>query len=166
MNEEISKLIESLFKTQWDAITPTAPAMKYENVSFVQPTSGEWATMTIIPGSSTQISMGSQKVERQLGIVIFQIFTPKNSGTRRAKVIEDLIAGIFRYKMFSIAHDGTIATNVNGMVITVVNPDLIASSDVSSTILFRSPEPIAVGDRIDFYQQNLKVPFQADKLFS
>lgn len=185
MNEEIAKLIEEIFSTQW-ALKTSPPAVKYNNVPFRQPANGELITMTIVPGSEQQMSMGDEKVERQLGVVVFQIFTPKNIGDRRAKQIADLIAGVFRFRQFVLWSDNTITTLANGKVITLAQAgfllteglDILTTEDgqrillegadtlPKTTILFRAPYPRDVGERSVYYQLNFIVPFQADRLFS
>lgn len=184
MNEDIARMIETIFKTQWDLKT-NAPAVKFRNVAFTQPANGEWVTLTIVPATAFQASLGDQKIERQLGSVIFQIFTPLNTGDRRAKAISDLIASIFRYITFVMMSDNTITTVLNGRVITLVQAgfletedgDILTTEDGEGLLiegaettpkmitLFRSPIPHDVGERDTYYQLNMSIPFQADRLF-
>lgn len=143
MFEATAKVLEVQFNTQNLAqVAPAAPfAVKWPNTPFKQPTNGEWVVPTIVPGSGRQDSMGSPKLERQLGIVTVQIFVPKNSGDRRARAIADTVASWFRYQTFK---DDTTGTNV----------------------ILRAPEATKVGERADSYQLNLRIPFQAERLFS
>src|SRR5438067_1643878 len=118
MNEAIARIIEFTFKTKWDALLPAISA-KYQNVTFVQPTTNEWIAMSILPGSGTQITLGQQRVTRQLGVVMFQIFTPKNIGTRRAKQISDLIAQQFRFMQWWLKANGDVMQTKTGVVIRI-----------------------------------------------
>lgn len=134
MFEEIARIVEVKFATDY-----TATPVRFRNVPFKQPPAGEWIAPSVIPGDGVQASLGDSKLERQLGVLMVQVFTPKNSGDRRAKALADLVAALFRYKT-------------------------IADSGVN--VIFRAPAVGDVGERIDSYQVNVNVPFQAEKIFS
>lgn len=134
----VAKLIETRFKTGWEAVYSTIP-IRFKNVPWKQPTGGEWVSLSIIPGDGRQASLGSGKLERQLGIVVVQIFTPKNTGSRRSYDLADAAATILRYQTLSEA-------GVN--------------------VILRAPELANVGERMDNLQDNLKIPFQAEKIFN
>lgn len=142
MFEATAKVLEVRFKARNDAqVSPAAPfPVKWPNTPWKQPTSGEWVTPTIVPGSGRQDSLGSPTLERQLGLLMVQIFVPKNSGDRRARAIADVISDWFRYQTFK---DDPTGTNV----------------------ILRAPELIKVGEKNDVYQLNLNIPFQAERLF-
>lgn len=138
MFELTHKIIESALKTGWLASSASAVPVRWPNVPWKQ-TATEWISLRIIPGDGRQASLGSGKLERQLGIVIVQVFTPKNSGTRRAGVLSDIVGSIFRYRTVT---------------------------DTGVSVIFRAPELGDVAERMDQYQQNVKIPFQAEKIFS
>ena len=142
MFEATAQLLETRLQTQNAAqVSPAAPfAVKWPNIPWKQPTSGEWLNVSIVPGTGRQDSLGSPTLERQLGILLVQIFVPKNSGDRRARKIADTIAGWFRYQTFRDTPSGT-------------------------QVDCRAPELIKVGERNDIYQLNLRVSFQAQRLF-
>lgn len=185
MNQEIARVIELTFQNLWSR-NPNAPKVKFKNVPFKQPPSGEWITLTIVPSGSSMASLGTTKVERQLGIVTFQVFTPKNSGDRRSKQIVDMICDIFRNNEFIQKANGEIYNTTIGNVIviqaelsilTTESGDIITTesgsqigltveSPVTLRIVFRSPYPKDVGERDDIYQTNVICPFVADMLFS
>lgn len=187
MNADIARMVETIFSTQW-ALVQSPPAVKYRNVSFTQPDNGEWVTLTIQPGSGTQASIGDQPIERQFGILNFQIFTKKDIGDRRAKKIADMIAGVFRYKTFALDSGGAISTFANGTVLTLEEAGLLTTEGgailttesgvgllleggnqqtvCTMAMLFRSPVPYDVGERAAYYQLGMTIPYQADKLFT
>lgn len=185
MQEILAKIIETFFTTQWALLT-TPPAIRYRNVPFKQPANGEWVSFWIHSTNVGQISLGTEKVERQIGTVAYIIVTPKNIGDRRAKVIADMIGDIFRFQQVALMSDGSITQLQNGIVIQVVaagalkteaddileteGGDDIETENAAATpvltLLFRSPEPIDVNSKTDYYQLNLSVPYQADKIYT
>jgi hypothetical protein len=59
----------------------------------------EYVHPVIQSGKTSQITMGGvTKAYRRIGVVTFQIFVPKNSGTKRSREIGDLISGLFMGK--------------------------------------------------------------------
>jgi hypothetical protein len=137
---EISrKLLETAFKTYWEAITPALPPIQFENAPFAQPAAGEWIRFTVRFGSGQQASLGSTPLEFQNGQVIVQIFTPKNGGSRRAAVLADLVAAGLRYRQMNDATTGVVV-------------DAFA------------PEMVPVGERSDSYQENVRVTFRAQHI--
>lgn len=126
-------------KAGWTAGPASTVAIRWPNVPWKQPDSGEWISFKLIPGDGEQKSLGSSKLERQFGLVMVQVFVPKNKGTRRAYVLGDAVGAIFRYQ--TVARDGV-------------------------SVEFLTPELADVSERADTYQTNVKVPYRADKLFS
>lgn len=133
-----AQLIETKFQTDWTAANPSVP-IRFKNVPWKQPTSGEWVALTIIPGDGRQDSLGSGKLERQLGIIVVQVFTPKGGGSRRSLTLADSVASVFRYQTLS---------------------------DANVAVVLRTPMLTNVGERSDAYQDNVRVPFQAERIFS
>lgn len=134
-----SKICETRLKTGWTASAASAVTIRWPNVPWRQPDTGEWISFKVIPGDGEQASLGSGKLERQFGLVVVQVFTPKNKGTRRALVLADIIGDIFRYR---------------------------TESDSDVKVIFRAPQMADVGERADQYQTNVKVEYQAEKIFS
>ncbi len=134
----VHKTIETTLKTGVLASAePTLP-IRWPNVPWKQPTAGEWIALKIVPGDGMQASLGQTKLSRQLGLVMVQVFTPKNSGTRRALDLADLIGSIFRHQTKT-------------------------SSDVS--VIFREPQMGDVGERMDNFQTNVQIPFQGERIY-
>jgi hypothetical protein len=127
----IQNTIESRFNTLWGATTPVA----YPNVTFVKPSSGEWAALQVKFGSQNQASLnaGTQRFYRQKGIVTVQIFTSLNRGAKRAMTLADQTAAIWR------------GIQVNG-------------------ITFYAPETVVIGNVEGVYQVNVSTSFYVDEL--
>lgn len=134
-----SKICETRLKTGWEAAAASTVAIRWPNVPWRQPDAGEWISFKLIPGDGEQASLGSGKLERQYGLVMVQVFTPKNKGTRRALVLADIIGDIFRYR---------------------------TETDSSVSVIFRAPQMADVEERADQYQTNVKIEYQAEKIFS
>ncbi len=129
------QILESTFATAWANTTPVA----YDNAPFKQPADGRFVRVTMVRGDSEQLNLGSVKGERQHGVMMIQIFAPKNTGTATAEDLADQAAEIFRMKQF------------------MQDP---------VTVNCRNPKQNQVGSRADFYQLNLVVPFEADGFFN
>lgn len=134
-----SKICETRLKTGWEASSASAVAIRWPNVPWRQPISGEWIAFHLLPGDGEQASLGSSKLERQYGLVMVQIFTPKNKGTRRALDLADIVGSLYRYR-----------TEVDSGV----------------SVIFRAPQMADVAERADQYQTNVKIEYQAEKVFS
>lgn len=130
-------LLESTFATGWAA---SGVAVAYPNVPFKQPPD-EFVRFSILAGMSEQISLGESKLERRFGVVVVQIFTPKNSGNLRANELADAAASIFRYKQ-------------------------LVNAGAGLTVNMRAPNTVPAGSRPDYYQVNMTVPFEANAYFS
>jgi len=139
MFEIIAKLIETRMQTGWNASSASTVPIRWENTPWKQPATMEWVALTVIPGDGRQESLGASKLERQLGIVTVQVFTPKNTGKRRAMVLADIVGSVFRY-----------------MTVT----------DSGVNVIFRAPELGQVGERKEQYQTNVVIPFIGEKIFS
>jgi hypothetical protein len=88
--------IVARFESQWSALQPEIP-FTYDNqgeADFI--TRGSpWVRVTVLPGTRTQVAMGSVRRWRSLGIVTVQIFTPAGSGTGLATRLADTVRDIF-----------------------------------------------------------------------
>lgn len=90
--------IRDRFKTQWEASFSPAPAVQYPNVEFEVPNLDAWARLNIVQAGSQWASMGDpgNNVERNVGQVTVQIFTPSGEGEGLALEYADVVRGIFR----------------------------------------------------------------------
>jgi hypothetical protein len=129
--DKIRSMVESRLATGWGTRTP----IKFENVTFVQPTTGDWIAISTMFGQSTQISMGSPKFERIRCLVMVQIFTDKNCGQKTALLHAGFLRNIFQSQQI-------IFNGIN--------------------VVFETLQLVHTGTRPDNYQLNVKVPFNAD----
>ena len=90
---QIQRDIETHFSNNWIE-TPIA----YQNIAYNE--QSEFIRLTILSGKRYQASLGGTvNVYRIPGIVIIQIFCPKDRGTKRVLVISDLIIAFLQSKV-------------------------------------------------------------------
>jgi hypothetical protein len=91
-NERLA--IEDRFIEYWRD-TPVA----WENVAFDTPNSAAWVRFQVLNGSSGYRAINGLK--RHLGLIIVQVFVPKDTGTSKAREYADTVSQIFDSKKFS-----------------------------------------------------------------
>jgi len=91
-NERVA--IESQFEEFW-IDTPVA----WENVTFDTPNNSAWVRLNILNGSSAYRAINGLK--RHLGLIIVQIFVPKDTGSSAGREYADTVKQIFEGKKFS-----------------------------------------------------------------
>lgn len=91
-NERIA--IENHFEEFW-IDTPVA----WENVTFNTPNNSAWVRLNVLNGSSAYRAINSLK--RHLGLIIVQIFVPKDTGTNQGREYSDTVSAIFEGKKIS-----------------------------------------------------------------
>lgn len=69
-----------------------------------------WVRLTIQHGASFTAGIGSEPCVRRSGLVMLQIFTPINSGSRPAAMLADSLAAHFEY--YQAGHFSTQAASV------------------------------------------------------
>ena len=121
--------IESTFTTEWVSRTP----IKYENAIFEEPNNRTWVALNILGGGGKPLSISPNGTHKTWGVIIVQIFGPKDAGTAPIKVLADAAALIFKDRNLSYGQSGVITT--------------------------RTPALVTVGFREDWYQLNVEVPF-------
>lgn len=133
-----TKLIEQTFKDGWSSRTP----VKYENVMFEQPLNASWVALYIRWSTGIQASIGpvGTRIARHAGVIVVQIFTPKDKGKSEMTGHCDFAAAIFR-----MSH----------------KVDAVAGIEVE----LREPELQDAGEEKNFLHKNLLVPFQLDGNF-
>lgn len=89
----VRQTIETEFTNLW-----TSTAIAYENVSFDVSGLDEYVKVYIREGQAVQASLGSDGDFVLPGVAIIHIYTPKNTGTARARQLADLISVLFRAK--------------------------------------------------------------------
>ena len=137
MNEKIRSLLETAFAAGW-ASTGGGVKVVLENDSTPDG-ADRWLRFTLRWVSGARRNLGQPHVERQRGCVILQIFTPQGEGTKGNDTLLDKASDILR----------EIQLTGDGIQLTT-----------------ETPQPVTVGTRDDFFQQNLLVFFDADKVFT
>lgn len=93
----------------------TTYPIKYENVAFETPTNSPWVACHIKRNKlpTPELNQASYEVN---GILIFQVFTPLNSGTVTSNAILDQLAGLYNDQIISNIwfHDADITDVGNG----------------------------------------------------
>jgi len=92
VNERLA--LENHFKEYWKD-TPIA----WENIAFEKPNDSAWVRLNILNGSSNYRAINGLK--RHLGLIVVQVFVPRNTGTSKAREYADTVSQIFDSKKFS-----------------------------------------------------------------
>lgn len=130
-----AKLIETYFAQKW--ATLDAPPLGWWNVPFSQPANGLWAMASVRMGDGVQSSIGSNPLEKVVGFLAVQVFSPKAQGTRKALVVADQVANAVRYVQLT---DGEV------------------------TVDFRAPRVTDAMELKDHYQTTVQLPFVAQHI--
>lgn len=100
--------IEGRFNSMYGNTTP----VQYENVEFKRP-NDPWVRLQIVNGESDRITLGDNpQISRYEGVIVITIFTPEDTGTKRARELADVVGGIFRLAVFSSGNSGLIRCRV------------------------------------------------------
>lgn len=128
----LSSVLRKRFNDGWGNTTPVA----WPNVGFIPVINAPWVRFNINARTRRQIEIGNgQKTYRTPGLVIIQVFTPKNDGDAEAIDLGDQVAAIL--------HNST-GDSVRCKASTV--------------------KIIGEGDD-DWYQVNVSTPFVYDEIF-
>ncbi len=120
----IEKLIQEQFK-----ILPIA----WQNAPFRKPTDRPWIRVSVSNASTTRVSINvSKKVDRTVGLIQIQVFTPLNHGSYDADTISDTLAKIFRdtgiYEGITFLDSNLIpAEDTNGWYMAILNTEFWAT---------------------------------------
>lgn len=105
----------TVFEDQWDAIERrmnanwSGSAFKFDNVPFDYPKE-KYVALTVLFGDGFQASLGDTPFFRQVGVIMLQIFVPKEIGTKDIGTLADKFRQIFNHKQF----EGIITRTVSG----------------------------------------------------
>jgi len=94
--DTIRRDIENRVADNW-MVTPVA----YENAPFEEPQSEPWIRVRIFDDVTRRITIGNPATYRHAGLLVLEIFTPKNSGTGTARTYAGTLATLFRDVQFS-----------------------------------------------------------------
>lgn len=130
------KLIEQEFESHWSANGGGVP-VAWENAPFSQPSSQDWVAVHVRFGEGIQASLGSNPLERQPGLLIIQLFTKKNVGTRTISRRAGIVADGMKFKQLQ----------ENAVVVHTYAPSMIFTAE-----------------REDVMQVNVQIPFRAHEV--
>lgn len=109
--------IENLFSTGWALTAHASVPIVYDN--FDETFSGEadpWIRLTIKPGDSAQISLGSSPYCRYAGVVTVQVFVRVNTGTVLIRTLAEAVANILRREETLSGESGVISFTIPRLV--------------------------------------------------
>lgn len=90
----IHSLVETTFTTAWAEATPVA----YGNAPFDKPENGAFVRVTVLFSESENAALGG--AVRDNGVVVVQVFTPKNEGERNNLALAQQAREVFQNKTF------------------------------------------------------------------
>lgn len=94
----------------------TATTIDWPNQKFVQPTATPWIRFSVVEGESTQITIGTTQEHRVPGIIIIQMFMPKDSGSKTLDGYMDTLDGLFTSKRIGIINCRSVSKSPVGIV--------------------------------------------------
>ncbi len=137
--DEERKAIQTRFDTAWGAGPYATISVAYENVDFDPPVNAAYVALYIRPGSGDQISLGSgEQWSRYIGVILFSIYVPANSGQKQANDIAEFIALIFQKQQFTAGAKSSIVCDI--------------------------PSITVIGKEANLFRTDLSIPFQRDTL--
>ena len=125
--------IEQRFHDNW-----TATPIVWGNVTFKEQTA-PYVALFILDGEGRQASLGTVALRRWDGLIVVQVFTVEDTGTKLGRTYADTIGAIFDRAEFSYANSGLIRCRV--------------------------PSVATVGVQNGWFQHNVSVPFIRDKVY-
>ena len=104
--------IEGRFATLWGSTTPVA----YSNVAFTPPADAEWVRLNILDNTTDEIGIGqpNAQLHRFQGLIVVGIFTPLNTGEKRARQLADQVFSMFKSADFGSVTSWTPYVTVVG----------------------------------------------------
>jgi hypothetical protein len=91
-NERLS--IEDRFEDNW-----TYTTIAWENVEFDTPNNDYWVRFNILNGDGDY--RGINNLKRHTGIIVVQLFAPRNVGTSTIRLYADYASSLFDSRKFS-----------------------------------------------------------------
>lgn len=162
MFEDCAKLAEAYLKANW---TDAACPIRFENTPFEQPQTGVWVAFAVLPSLGRRQSLGPSHVERQFGLLSFQFFDKKDAGSRATKKRADAAADIFREVRIKANGSGQLLDEGGQPILDEGGNPVMAEVSQGLSFITRTPQLVPMGERVDYFQQNMTVPFVADAIF-
>ena len=88
--------IETRFDTQWADATP----IKWGNQRFTPTPGTTFVEFDVVPSGSWRSLGADSPLHREIGVIVIQIYVPKNKGMGPALTLADTAAAIFRDQQF------------------------------------------------------------------
>ena len=141
---KLRSVFESLITEDNVVIEGNKIPIDYENVpesdslaATKKNKSGPWCRLAIRDNNSFAVNIGNNQLQRFFGLVIVQIFVPKNQGTKPHREIADVIA------------------------------DLIKQEKYANGLTSRDIELLMLGDQAGdgWFQANISIGFEYDRQF-
>ncbi len=123
--------IEGRLNTNW-----TTTSIAYDNVDFDPPDNTAWVRLSILNGASGYRALEAKK--RHTGVIVLQIFGPKNQGSNTLRGYADTLAGVFEDAIF----------------------DDVVCRAASVTPVAQAKED---SNRTEWYQLNVTIPYWRDE---
>ena len=133
--------IQERMVAEWAAGPYASIPVVYDNlVGGFERGMAPWIALTLQEGDGDRVSLPPMPIERFTGVISAQIFVRKNTGTRMARHYGDAVAEIFRWKQFEVEGSGQITT--------------------------KTPSIVHVGESDGWYQINVSIPYERDRVNS
>ena len=102
-HEAIHKAVEVYVTSAWSGFGPLFP----ENTKETRPVAAPWGRFSVRMADSQTVDC-TAAFERNLGQIIFQVFSPEGTGVRTAAKWRDKVAEMFNEKRLTTEDDGVI----------------------------------------------------------
>lgn len=96
--------LETFFKTGWKTAQPNIP-VQYENAPFQEPADGRFVRFTILNGESARRALGANALRRHPGVIMVQVFTPGEQGTKPGRALADSVVAVLQEKVIQSGTD-------------------------------------------------------------
>jgi len=133
--------LESFIQENFEG-SPSGVPVRYENVRFSIPSNGVFASVHVRQGTGRRLSLGAQASWRFPGVLIVQLFQPKDTGSTTVEGLADLLGNLLHEEVISLGDSGSIHLGT---------PSSIHVGETST-----------LNTAASYYQLNLQVPFYTD----
>lgn len=103
--DAVRQKVEDLVLTALAANHPGVP-MSVVNVKFEEPKNAPWVHLAFAPGKSARKNIGTTRTWRHMGVVVVNIMTPADTGTKTSDAIRDTIFNALADRNFALGVDG------------------------------------------------------------
>jgi len=125
--EEFTRIFQNEFETIQNV------AVKYQNKKFDQPKEVIWVAFHIMGGDGFQASLGTQPIERYIGMLQMDIMIPENSGMITANTLASAFGKVFSRRHIQVT-DG-----VTSVFKPPLRPTFIEAMDGFARSIVRIP---------------------------